>query len=57
MEFEQWGDMTRLAHPTHDHLLPLFPLLGAVSDADNVNFFTPEISMGSLSMRSIVWKN
>ncbi len=57
MEFEQWGDMTRLAHPMHDHLLPLFPLLGAVSDADNVNFFTPEISMGSLSMRSIVWKN
>lgn len=55
MEFEQWGDMARLAHPTHDHLLPLFPLLGAVSDTDNVSFFTPEISMGSLSMRSIVW--
>jgi aromatic ring-opening dioxygenase catalytic subunit (LigB family) len=34
----------------------LFPLLGAVDLDDSVIFLTPEIEMGSLSMRSIVWK-
>jgi 4,5-DOPA dioxygenase extradiol len=54
-EFRSWWDMSRLAHPTFDHLLPIFPLLGASEQEDVVSFFTPEISMGSLSMRSIVW--
>ncbi len=46
----------RLAHPSHDHLLPLLPLLGASDDRDIVEFLTPEIVMGSLSMRSVVWR-
>ncbi len=49
-------ETSRLAQPSHDHLLPLFPLLGAVEATDKVEFLTPEISMGSLSMRSIIWR-
>ena len=55
LDFQSWGNISRLAHPSYDHLLPLFPLLGAVSEDDRVEFFTSEITMGSLSMRSIVW--
>ena len=55
VDFQNWWDITRLAQPSHDHLLPLIPLLGAVSEDDRVEFWTPDIVMGSLSMRSIVW--
>lgn len=54
-DFRSWWELSRQAHPTFDHLLPIFPLLGASNQEDMVSFFTPEISMGSLSMRSIVW--
>ena len=56
LDFQSWGDISKMAHPTYDHLIPLFPLLGAASAYDSVCFYTPEISMGSLSMRSIVWE-
>ncbi len=49
-------EWAHLAHPTHDHLLPLFPLLGAVRESDTVEFLTPDIVMGSISMRSVVWR-
>ncbi len=48
-------EWAHLAHPTHDHLLPLFPILGATRESDSVEFLTPDIVMGSISMRSIVW--
>ena len=56
LDFQNWGNISRLAHPSYDHLLPLFPLIGAVSDEDNIEFYTPEITMGSLAMRSVVWR-
>ncbi len=55
LEFQSWGDVSKLAHPSYDHLLPLFPLMGASSVDDRVEFLTPDITMGSLSMRSVVW--
>lgn len=55
LDFQSWGNISRLAHPSYDHLLPIFPLLWATDENDTAKFFTPEISMGSLSMRSIVW--
>ena len=56
LEFQNWGDISRLAQPSYDHLLPLFPLMGASSVSDRVEFLTPDITMGSLSMRSVVWR-
>ncbi len=55
LDFASWGSISHLAHPSYDHLLPLFPLLGAISEDDAAEFFTPEITMGSLAMRNIVW--
>jgi 4,5-DOPA dioxygenase extradiol len=55
LDFRSWGDISRLAHPSYDHLLPLFPLMGASSANDVIEFYTPDIAMGSLSMRSIRW--
>ena len=55
LDFRSWWDISRLAHPSYDHLLPLFPLMGASSPDDRVEFYTPDIAMGSLSMRSVVW--
>lgn len=49
-------EWAHLAHPTYDHLLPLFPILGAAHESDIVTFLTPDIVMGSISMRSIVWR-
>lgn len=56
LQFRTWWDISRLAHPSYDHFIPLLPLLGAVDMNDSVNFLTPNITMGSLSMRSIVWR-
>ncbi len=53
--FKEWGDITRLSHPSYDHLLPLFPLLGATYEDESPTFFTPKIVMGNISMRSIRW--
>lgn len=55
LQFQSWWKISELAHPSYDHLLPLFPLMGASSAEDRVEFFTPDIDMGSLSMRSILW--
>ncbi len=55
LDFRSWWDISRLAHPSYDHLLPIFSLMGASSAADIVEFYTPDIAMGSLSMRSVVW--
>ena len=55
IHFQDWWTIVTLAHPTYDHLLPIFPLLGASDEWDDITFFTPDIVMGSISMRSIVW--
>jgi len=55
LDFKNWWEISRLAHPSYDHLLPIFPLLGASSFQDTIEFFTPDILMGSLSMRSVRW--
>ncbi|GAB0174715.1 MAG: 4,5-DOPA dioxygenase extradiol [Candidatus Altimarinota bacterium] len=55
LHFKKWGQSSLLAHPTIDHFLPLFPLLGAIREDDAPIFSTEEITMGSLSMRSILW--
>lgn len=47
-------DTAKLAHPSYDHLLPLFPLLWSLDETDSIEFFTPDIVMGSLSMRSML---
>lgn len=54
VDFEGAGDALYKAHPTRDHLLPLFPCLGAARDDDGVSFpFQGVVS--SMSMRCVRW--
>jgi len=51
--FRDLGRLAALAHPTHDHFLPLLYVLGARDRADRVEFFNSAFDLGSVSMRSI----
>jgi 4,5-DOPA dioxygenase extradiol len=48
------GNTAQMAHPTYDHLLPLFYTLGLQQKGENVHFFNNEFDMGSVSMRSMI---
>lgn len=46
--------LTRIAHPTFEHFLPLLYTLGAADAADTPRFFAEGFDLGSISMRSVV---
>lgn len=55
-KYRNWWDITSLAHPSEEHLLPIFSLIGATEKWERASHFTPYITLWSLSMRSILWK-
>lgn len=46
--------LTRMAHPTIEHFLPLLYTLGAAEETDKPTFFTEGFDLGSISMRSVL---
>ncbi|MBL7690643.1 MAG: 4,5-DOPA dioxygenase extradiol [Flavipsychrobacter sp.] len=48
------GTTARMAHPTNDHLLPLFYILGLKQPGDELKYFNDKFDYGSISMRSVV---
>lgn len=54
-DFQQLGSIAQLAHPTHDHYLPLLHAAGAVHPGEPVRFFNESYQAGSIAMRSVVW--
>lgn len=54
-EFQQLGPVAQLAHPTHDHYLPLLYAAGAVDAGEQPRFFNTSYQSASISMRSAVW--
>ncbi|MBC5766792.1 4,5-DOPA dioxygenase extradiol [Ramlibacter albus] len=54
-DFQQLGQVAQLAHPTHDHYLPLLHAAGAAEPGEPVRFFNDTFQGASISMRSIVW--
>jgi 4,5-DOPA dioxygenase extradiol len=46
--------LTRMAHPTTDHLWPVLYPLAASDKADSLSFFNEGIDLGSISMRSFM---
>jgi 4,5-DOPA dioxygenase extradiol len=53
IEFRSLGALASIAHPTHDHFLPLLYVLGLQHKQDSPEFFTEDIDLGSVSMRSV----
>jgi 4,5-DOPA dioxygenase extradiol len=53
--FLSLGALTKAAHPTHDHYLPLLHAAGAVHEGEAPHFFNEGFQMGAISMRSVVW--
>ena len=50
------GRTATLAHPSYDHLLPLFYILGLQQPNEQVTYFNEKIEMGSISMRSMIFQ-
>ncbi len=53
--FLQLGEVARLAHPTHDHFLPLLYAAGAAQASEMPRFFNTGFQAASISMRSVLW--
>lgn len=53
--FLKLGQLAKMAHPTHEHYLPLLYAAGAVDAAEQPQFFNTNFQLGSISMRSVVW--
>lgn len=53
-EFQDLGELARLAHPTYDHFLPLIYVLGLAGTKEKVRYFNEGFDLGSISMRSLV---
>ena len=53
--FQKLGALATQAHPTYEHYLPLLYSAGAVDRKDNINTFNDDLTLGSISMRSVIW--
>jgi 4,5-DOPA dioxygenase extradiol len=54
VHYENLGRAAKLAIPTEEHYLPLLYALALKDEKDTVRFFADQITMGSLSMRSLL---
>jgi len=50
------GTTATMAHPSYDHLLPLFYILGLQQKNEKITYFNEQFDMASISMRSVVIK-
>ena len=53
--FQKLGSIAKMAHPSHEHYLPLLYAAGAVQAGEPMRFFNTSFQGGSISMRSVVW--
>jgi 4,5-DOPA dioxygenase extradiol len=53
INYEKWGSIAKLAHPSNDHYLPLLYSIGLAEKNDKVEFVYEGFHHGSLSMRCI----
>jgi 4,5-DOPA dioxygenase extradiol len=54
-DFQKLGPVAQLAHPSHDHYLPLLYAAGAVDPSEKPRFFNTSYQSASISMRSAIW--
>lgn len=54
VHYERLGEPARRSVPTNEHYLPLLYILGMQQEGEKAAFFNEGITMGSLSMRSVL---
>ena len=54
VDFQSLGSISRMAHPTYDHFIPLLYILALSDNNENINYFNESFDLGSISMRSLV---
>lgn len=53
INYEKWGELSKMAHPTNDHFLPLLYTLGLQDKKEEVKFIHEGFQHGSVSMRCL----
>lgn len=53
IDYQSLGEPARLAIPTNEHYLPLLYILALQQPDEQVSFFADELTLGSISMRSL----
>ena len=53
VHYEKLGQAARLSIPTNEHYLPLLYILALQEPGEQIHFFADQLTMGSLSMRSL----
>ncbi len=53
--FLKLGSLTKMAHPTHEHYLPLLYAAGAADAGEPMRMFNTNYQGGSIAMRSVLW--
>ncbi len=53
VHYEKLGQAARLSIPTNEHYLPLLYILALQEPEEQIHFFADQLTMGSLSMRSV----
>ena len=51
--FNNWGPMSRLAHPSNDHFLPLLYVMGLRRDDEPIQFIHEGFQHGTMGMRCL----
>jgi 4,5-DOPA dioxygenase extradiol len=54
VRYEELGKAARLAVPTNEHYLPLLYILALQEKQEYVRFFADRVTLGSISMRSLL---
>jgi len=54
VRYPKIGEAARLSIPTNEHYLPLLYILALQEKADKIEFFADKITLGSISMRSLI---
>jgi 4,5-DOPA dioxygenase extradiol len=53
INYDKWGQVSKMAHPTNDHYLPLLYSLGLQNINEEVKFIFEGFQHGSISMRCL----
>ena len=56
LNYNELGNISRLAVPTPDHFYPLLYMLGASDEDDKISVYNKSGELGSLSMTAYLWE-